>query len=101
MDINSLQGASAYINASSSVPSVDNAQLRDQNLEASRTDLNAESISAAQKAFEVTITREAQDRQAAETTNAAEETQTAASESQNTQASAAVQKTSQIVNIVA
>ncbi|NOX35509.1 MAG: hypothetical protein GXP56_17565 [Deltaproteobacteria bacterium] len=100
MDINSLQGASAYANTPNTTFPVNNT-LQDQNLEASKTDLNTQSTNAAQKAFEVSITREAQDRLATETSEKPAETQASAPENQTEQNIASAQKQSQIVNIVA
>ncbi len=100
MDINSLQGASAYTNASGSTSPVDNAQLRDQNVEASRTELNQESTTAAQQAFEVTITQEAQ-RLSAEKNEESAEVAAQQLEDQNNSNTEPAHETSQIVNIVA
>jgi hypothetical protein len=100
MDINSIQGANAYSAVPNTAPPIDNSQLRDQNLEGSRTGLNSDNT-AAQQAFEVNITEEAQQRLASENS---EETQQAAqlpAEQSDTQNSAQPYETSQIVNIVA
>lgn len=103
MEINSLQGANAYTNALETTPPTNDARLRDQNLEASRTDLNTESAQAAQKAFEVELTQEAQDRMATERTQEQTRTQaqTTAPENQTDQNPVPTQEQSQIVNIVA
>ena len=101
MDINSLQGANAYTNVPEATPPVDNTLLRNQNVEASRTDLREESTNAAQKAFEVSITQEAQDRLAAEAAEKPTETRTATPENQNNQDIVPAHEVSQIVNIVA
>ncbi len=98
MDINSIQGANAY--ASSTRPVAESNLVQDQNREAAQADLNQESTRAVQEAFEVSITPEAREQQAA----ASEETEEAllpepaqaATESQ-----APAQQPSQIVNIVA
>ncbi len=99
MDINSLNGANAYTNTPNSTPSVDHTQLREQNLEASRPALDTQNT--ATQAFEVSLTQEAQDRQAAETTQNAQETQTTAPENPNNETTAPAQNPNQIVNIVA
>lgn len=101
MDINSLQGANAYTSVPNATPPVENTLLRDQNLEASRADLTAEIIDSAQKAFKVTITPEAQDRLAAQTTEEPTETQTTTPENQTNQNIIPAHERSQIVNIVA
>jgi len=91
LEINNLQGLSAYTNSPNTTPPADNSALRDKNLEAAKAaDLNQESTTAAQKAFEVTITPEAQDKLAAETT-----------EDQNNQNIKPAQETNRILNIVA
>lgn len=66
MDINSLNGSSAYTNIPNGSPPVENTRLQEQNTEASITDRNAETSTGAPKAFEVTLSPEALDRQAAE-----------------------------------
>ncbi|MBU1340738.1 MAG: hypothetical protein KKE44_24305 [Proteobacteria bacterium] len=101
MEINSLQGAAAYANVPNATPPVDNTRLREQNVEASRTDLNTENTQAAQQAFEVTLTREAQDRLAAQKAEASNAAQTQPPENQNNGTIAQTYETSQIVNIVA
>jgi len=101
MDINSLQGAATYANAINATPPVDTTRLGDQNAEASRTDLNTENTAAAQRAFQVSLTREAQDRLATDRTNQIPEEQTTPPEPQNSQNIAPAYQTSQIVNIVA
>ncbi len=100
MNINSVQGANAYTNVQNTTPPVDTAQLRDQNLEASRTELNQESTTAAQQAFEVTITQEAQ-RLSAETNEESAEVAAQQLEDQNNSNTEPAHETSQIVNIVA
>jgi hypothetical protein len=107
MEINSLQGAAAYINASSANSPVDNTQVRDQNIEASRTDLDTRSTTTAQEAFEVTITQEARNLQAEAATEQTTAVappegppaQPAETPSNNTVVQAS--QASQIVNIVA
>lgn len=71
MEINSLQGPAAYINASAPVSPVDNTVTREQNTQASNSTLDAQTTQAAQQAFEVSITQEARDRQAREEQTAA------------------------------
>ncbi len=62
MDINSLQGSAAYANVPNANPPVENTTARDQNLETPEAPLTTETTSDPKKAFEVTITQEAQDR---------------------------------------
>jgi hypothetical protein len=105
MEINSLNGAGAYANASGTATPVDNTR-QNQTSDASQNAMNTGNTAAGSQAFEVTITREAQDRLAAQTnTQVMEEpteTQGAAMtpgpQNQNT---ASTRETSQIVNIVA
>ncbi len=118
MDINSLQGSAAYAN--SPTPPVDNTATREQNLEAANTKLNTEKTSAAQEAFEVTISQDALEKTNKEKTDqknfapeqlaakTAEQTpapvepnQTAQTQPPNDQAIPAEQDASPIVNIVA
>lgn len=99
MNINSLQGSTAYTNAPSATPPVDNTQ-RNQNAETSITDLKSDSA-AAPKAFEVTITQEAQNRLAAQKTPAPNETKNTTPENQTGQNMASGYEKSQIMNIVA
>jgi len=101
MDINSLQGANAYTNVSNATPPVDNTLLRDQNLEASQADLSTENTRAAQSAFEVDITQEAQNRLAAQSNEEPVETQATTPEDQTNQNIAQAHELSRIVNIVA
>ena len=99
MDINSLRGISAYANTPT--PPVDQTLLQNQNIEASRTELTKESVNAAQEAFKVTITEEAQDKMASETNPGMSETQPAPPADPGTPGAAKANVTSQIVNIVA
>ena len=101
MDINSLRGATAYKNLPKATPPVDNTQVQNKNLEASRTDLSQESAGATQKAFKVTITPEAQDRLATATTQEPAETQTTIPENQSSRNVAPAQEASRLINIVA
>jgi hypothetical protein len=96
MEINSSQAATAYTTAPSATPAVDSTKLKDQNAEAVKTDLNTENTNTAQKPFEVNITREARELQAAENTE-----ETPPPEPQTEQAPATAQQNSQILNIVA
>ncbi len=102
MEINSLQGAAAYNNASSVTSPVNNTHLQDQNIEASKTDLDTQSARAAQEAFQVTLTQEARNLQSEataqqETTPQAEPQEPAQAEPPEAQSN----DTSPIVNIVA
>ena len=102
MDINSLRGVSAYTNPINTTPPIDQTMLQNQNLEASKAELTKETADAAQKAFEVTLTEEAQERMASETKPETSETQSAPPPSdQGAQGVAKAYETSQIVNIVA
>ncbi len=96
MDINSIQGANAY---AATRPVAESNVVQEQNQEAAQTDLNQESTRAVQEAFEVNITQEAREQQAAaseETEETRPERAQVAAESQTP-----AQQPSQIVNIVA
>ncbi len=98
MDINSIQGANAYAN-STPRPVVESNVVQEQNQEAAQADLNQASTRAVQEAFEVNITEEAREQQAA--AGGTEETQRP-EPAQATQADQGpAQQPSQIVNIVA
>ncbi len=100
MDINNINGPNTYTANKSATPPVDNALLENQNREAAKADLNQETSRAAQQAFEVNITQEAQDLLAAEATPPP--TQTASDKNtEQDQSPAATQEARQIVNIVA
>ncbi len=107
MNINSVQGANAYTNIQNTTPPVDSAKLREQNLEVSRTEQNKENTTAAQQAFEVTITQEAQQLSAknneAPVQKAAQpiEDQTTKNQANQNPEPESVHEASQIVNIVA
>ncbi len=104
MDINSLQGSTAYTNAPNAAPPVDNTKPQDQNIERDRTNANEKNTSDSPKAFEVSLTREAQKKMGAETTKAeTTQAQTAFQPLENkpSQNMAQVYETSRIVNIVA
>ena len=100
MEMNNMQGVNAYTNPPGTTPPVDNTQLQDQNRAASRSDLNTENTNAAQQAFEVSITRDAQ-KLAAEAAEESAQTQTTTPEDQAAQNIVQAQGKSQIVNIVA
>ncbi len=100
MDINSLQGTTAYTNTPGTTRRIDNAELREQNVKAAKTDLKTEDANAAQKAFEVSITEKARERQASEEAKEAREAK-AEAEMQNNRNTEQAHETSQIVNIVA
>ena len=103
MEINSLQGAAAYSNATAT-PSVENTQLRNQNIESSRSDLDTRTANTAREAFEVNLTQEAQNLSAGQTVPQenlnADQSQARPTENQNTSATES-NDTSRIVNIVA
>ena len=103
MEINSLQGAAVYSNAAAT-PSVENTQLRNQNIESSRSDLDTRTANTAREAFEVNLTQEAQNLSAGQTVPQenlnADQSQARPPENQNTPA-AESNDTSRIVNIVA
>ena len=105
MNINSLQGQAAYTNPSAP-QAVDNAQLRNQNREAARTELNEENTQATRQAFEVNLSREALETRNTRTREAsgpAAETQNSAPPEENPspQNTAGANSACQIVNIVA
>ena len=99
MEINRLQGSMAYINVPNATPQNDNTLIRDRNNEPSGTDPNTGNTPAAPNTFQVTLTREAQDRLAAEATKAPILTQPPKDQTNQNMVSA--YETSQIVNIVA
>ncbi len=101
MEINNLQGKSAYTNTSNGALPVDNNLLRDQSLETSRADVNTEDTRAAQSAFEVDITQQAKDIQAAQSNEKPVETQAQAPEDLSNQDITQTQERRQIVDIVA
>ncbi len=78
MEINNLSGAAAYTNTLTGTPPVEDTQLRDQNIEAARTEIDSQAAGTVQEAFEVTLTQEAQNRLAedAEVAEPPEEAQT-------------------------
>ena len=106
MEINSLQGATAYINAAASAPPADTTRVQDQNIQAANTELDTRETSAVRDAFNVTLSREAQnlqDENTVEQEAPAEPLETAPApepETENEQA-ASTYEASQIVNIVA
>ena len=95
MAINSVQGASAYTNAINSAPPVDETTTRNQNIEASRTELDTQSSAVAQQAFEVNITQEAQDRLAREESQQRAQEAQQARDTQQAQQDQAAQQTEQ------
>lgn len=97
MNITNINGANAYANAPQLTPPVDNTQLKEQNIQASRSDL--ETQDTATGAFELSITQEARDRAATENTDQQNTTQTPPEDTAQTVVPA--QDASQIVNIVA
>ncbi len=102
MDINNLQGPATYSRSLEKTSQVDNEQIREQNLEASRTELNSENSNTAKKAFEVTITQEAQDKPAVQNAEKTPpETQTTTSDDHAAQNPEAAHRQNQLVNIVA
>lgn len=105
MDINSVQGLSAYTNTK---PLAEGSLVQNQNQEAAQTNLNQESARAAQEAFEVNLSREglAQQAAAAEEPSAPEQPPAETDEAplpEPVQAAAdnSDRQPSQIVNIVA
>jgi hypothetical protein len=101
MEINNMQGAKAYANPPGTTPPVDNVQVQNQKLEATKTDINSENVITANKAFEVSITPEARDTLAAQTSKEPAETQTKIPEDQAAKNIKLTHEKSQIVNIVA
>ena len=100
MDINSLNGSMAYTNIPNASPPVDNTLVQEQNTEASSIDRNTETSPGASKAFEVTLSREARDRQAAEPASTPTSTPQPLDNQTNQNMEPAV-KASRIMNIVA
>ena len=98
--MNNMQGVNAYTNTPATTPQVNNTKLRDQERVAYRSDLNMENTNAAQKAFEVSITEDAQ-RLAAQAAEKSVQTQTTTPEDQAAQNIVPAQVKSQIMNIVA
>ncbi len=101
MDINSLQGVAAYTNVPNTTPQIDKTILPSQNPETSTADLNTENASNGQNAFEVNITQEAQDRLAAEKTEAQIKKQTTTPDDQSNQNPRPAHGANRIVDIVA
>ncbi|MCP4670921.1 MAG: hypothetical protein GY857_06415 [Desulfobacula sp.] len=101
MEINNMQGANAYTTSPGATPPVDNMQAQNKDLEASRTDINPENTDTSKKAFEVSITQEAQDLLAAQATREPAETQTKTPEDQTTEEIEPTPENSRIMNIVA
>ncbi|MFH2093557.1 MAG: hypothetical protein ABIJ31_14450 [Pseudomonadota bacterium] len=109
MEINNLQGAAAYTNTSSASLPVNNTNVQDQNIQASRTELDTQNARAVQEAFKVSFSQEAQNLQTEAATkqeSAAQakrqeqaRMQTAVTQNGNTIVSAS--QASQIINIVA
>ena len=100
MDINSLNGSTAYTNIPNGSPPVDNTRLPEQNAEASSINRNTETSQGTPKAFEVTLSPEARDRLAAEAATAPTSTPQPLDNQINQNMESAV-KASRIVNIVA
>ena len=100
MDINNINGSNAYAATKSATPPIDNSLLENQNREAAEADLNQETSRAAQQAFKVDITQEAQDL-AAEATPPPAQATGAEKAPEPDQSPAATQEARQIVNIVA
>ena len=101
MDINSLQGATAYTNVPNTTPQVDKTVLPSQKPEASTADPNTENTTNGLNAFEVNITQEAQDRLAAETNKDQTNIQTTIPGDQDNLNTKPAHETNRIVNIVA
>ncbi|SDU04933.1 hypothetical protein [Desulfobacula phenolica] len=104
MNINSLQGSAAYTNTLNAAPPVDNTKPEDQNTELDGTNPNKKETGASSKAFEVSITQEAQKKMATETIPAdTTQAQTAPQPLENKQGQNMAQayERSRIVNIVA
>ena len=60
MNMNSISGANQYLNTPKAVAPPGETLLKEQNIEASRSDLDQKSTILAQQAFQVNITEEAQ-----------------------------------------
>ncbi len=102
MDISNINASNAYTTNELAKPPVDNTLLKNQDQATPETNLNQDTVR--QQAFEVTITREAQDRLAAEATQPYIKTPAnngSGDASGQSQSPAAAQEARQIVNIVA
>lgn len=64
MDINSVQSTNPY--AANQTAPADNTQLQNRNREAAQAELSQEDARAAREAFQINITQEARDMQAAQ-----------------------------------
>ncbi len=100
MNISNINGSDAYTANKSATPLVDNSLLENQNREAAKTDPNQKTSRAAQQAFEVNITQEAQNLLTAKTTPPPAQA-AADKNTEQDQSPAATQEARQIVNIVA
>jgi hypothetical protein len=103
MDISNINAANAYTTNESVKPPVDSTLLKGQDPKIPEADLNQKT--ERQPAFEVDITREAQDRLAAQTTQPSMGTPISDKDSDDasgrSQSPATAQEARQIVNIVA
>jgi hypothetical protein len=100
MEINGINGANAY--AANSQVTDNTSRLENQNQEAARSDLRQQDVQAARQAFEVNISREAQ-QLAAENQAPPEPAQAQPAEqtARPDQAAVQQQQAAQVVNIVA
>lgn len=96
MEINSVQGANAYNLNSQNTGA---AGVEDQNRASARTEVEQKDVEQTRQAFEVSISREAQNLAAEETDQAVQARQV--TESQPPERPEARQQASQIINIVA
>ena len=97
MDIKSSQAAGAYTTPPATTPPADNTLLKTRTEQAPGTETTPDS----QRAFEVTLTPEAQTRLAADATQASAKTQPAMPENKDGQNTASAHQARQLVDIVA
>ncbi len=100
MDINSLQGAAAYTANQNTAPPV-HRPLQDKAVEAPGNSLNTENKNVAQEAFKITLSPEAQDILADQTTEKSPETGTPPIENQTSPVGSLTHTASRIVDTVA
>ena len=100
MDINSLQGAAAYATAQNITPP-DYKSLQGENSETSETGPFTKQKDTAQKAFEVSLSPEAKDIQAEQTTENPLEVEATLTEKRNNPVETSMVTASRIVDTVA
>lgn len=100
MDINRLQGAAAYAVDQSTASPV-HKPLQDKAPEILGTDLDIENKNVAQDAFKITLSQEAQDILADQTTETSPEAETTLIENKTSPVGGSIHTGSQIVDTVA